>query len=95
MSHLPDSVHPRIGASGSVGQGFNAAKTLERGADCRLNRGAVFLYLPANIGSAIIFDGQFVAIMVHEDDPACSIILRMGLKERRWCGVMPYSVKAC
>ncbi len=61
MRDLPQRMHTGIGAAGAVNADMLAADRLDRLFKGALDRGAVFLNLPATERTAVIFDEQFIA----------------------------------
>jgi hypothetical protein len=61
VGDLAQRMDARIGAPGALDRGRLAAEGGDRLLDRLLHRAAVLLALPADIGTAVIFDGQLVA----------------------------------
>ena len=61
MRHLAERMHARVGAPGPADLHALAAERLDRQHQCALHRGRRALHLPANEGSAVIFDRELVA----------------------------------
>src|SRR4051794_11512799 len=60
MRYLGERVHAGVGAARAVDADLLAANRLDRIFHCALDRGAVFLDLPAAKRRAVVFDDQFV-----------------------------------